>query len=261
MSDTRRFPFYANYWRSIRGMKPAKRDRFVCAICAYVFDGEVPDFGGDDALEGRWCLIQSSLDASMAAAQSGSRGGAKAPAASERKAPSEDAGKAPSEGPLEDSPKGPSGNPEGPSEENDKQYRTKNVNVNVNVNEEGHSSGRPDRRRTAEVREVIDYLNAKARRSFRPVEANAKHVRARLNEGYTVEDCKRVIDLKVGEWQDEESSDGRDMSQYLRPETLFGAKFDSYLNAEPTRRSGPRISLVTGEPIDEQSPVRWGDAL
>lgn len=257
MSGNTRFPFYANYWRSIRRIRQAtKRERFFSAVCAYVFDGEEPDFGGDDELEGRWDLIQSSLDASVAAVQAGSRGGiSKAPSPKPSKAPSEDSAKAPSD----DSAKAP-------SEEEDKQLRTKNLELRTKNQEresekgKGPRSGRPDPR-TAEVREVIDYLNAKTGRQFRPVEANARHVRARLAEGYTVADCERVVDLMAGKWLGEESDDGRDMGQYLRPETLFGPKFDGYLNSGPTSpgQSGPRVSFITGEGLEPQA--KRGDAL
>ena len=55
-----------------------------------------------------------------------------------------------------------------------------------------------------------------------------------MNEGFTVDDFKKVIDNKSAEW-------GKDskMSKYLRPETLFGTKFESYLNqtAVKTKKS------------------------
>ena len=40
-----------------------------------------------------------------------------------------------------------------------------------------------------------------------------------------MEDFKAVIDYKVSEWK------GTKMEDYLRPETLFGTKFESYLNS------------------------------
>ena len=49
-------------------------------------------------------------------------------------------------------------------------------------------------------------------------------INARLKEGFTVEDFKTVIDKKVDEWK------GTELEQYLRPDTLFGTKFESYLN-------------------------------
>jgi hypothetical protein len=51
---------------------------------------------------------------------------------------------------------------------------------------------------------------------------------ARFNEGYTLEDFKQVIDVKTEEWKD-----NPEFFKYLRPETLFGSKFDSYLNQKP----------------------------
>jgi uncharacterized phage protein (TIGR02220 family) len=80
-------------------------------------------------------------------------------------------------------------------------------------------SGKPD-----PASEVLDYLNEKSGRSFRNVKANADLVRARLKEGATVEQIKAVIDVKVKAW----SNDPK-MAEYLRPETLFGArKFAQY---------------------------------
>lgn len=73
---------------------------------------------------------------------------------------------------------------------------------------------------------IIKYLNEKADKSFKlKTEAHRKYVSARLNEGFTEEDCKTVIDKKVNEWK------GSEMDQYLRPETLFRpSKFEGYLN-------------------------------
>ena len=77
----------------------------------------------------------------------------------------------------------------------------------------------------SEIKEIISYLNQKARTNYKPTtKATQKHINARLNEGYTVEDFKKVIDTKCSEWLN------TDYSKYLRPETLFGNKFESYLN-------------------------------
>ncbi|MED1557552.1 phage replisome organizer N-terminal domain-containing protein [Bacillus paramycoides] len=80
--------------------------------------------------------------------------------------------------------------------------------------------------------EIIQYLNEKASKSFNPkTEGHRKHIRARWNEGYTVENFKTVIDKKVEQWKDAFSQDGKPLSDYLRPSTLFSQKhFDNYLN-------------------------------
>lgn len=74
--------------------------------------------------------------------------------------------------------------------------------------------------------EIVNYLNEKAGTGYRAgTEDTRKHIRARLSEGFTVEDFKTVIDKKVKEWK------GTEMEKYLRPMTLFSTKFESYLNA------------------------------
>ena len=74
--------------------------------------------------------------------------------------------------------------------------------------------------------EIISYLTAKAGTAYRPTGADTvKHIRARLSEGFTVNDFFTVIDKKCTEWLN------TDMAKYLRPSTLFGQKFESYLNA------------------------------
>ena len=77
-----------------------------------------------------------------------------------------------------------------------------------------------------EIKEVIDYLNKVCGTKYKPTTAaTKKYLNGRLNDGFTVEDCKHVIDVKAAEWT------GTKYAQYLRPETLFSAsKFEGYLN-------------------------------
>ena len=86
-------------------------------------------------------------------------------------------------------------------------------------------------------KEVIEYLNEKANRQYRNVESNKKHIRARFNEGYTLEDFKTVIDTKVSEWFNTK------WEKYLQPSTLFGNKFDQYLNEIPKNKPREEIKL------------------
>lgn len=79
---------------------------------------------------------------------------------------------------------------------------------------------------TNTTKEVVTYLNDKTGKSFSPsTKSTQKHVSARLKEGFTADDFKSVIDKKVSDWGNDPN-----MSKYLRPETLFGTKFESYLN-------------------------------
>ncbi len=81
------------------------------------------------------------------------------------------------------------------------------------------------------VAEAVDYLNCRTGRSFKAAsKATVRHARARVAEGYGIEDFKRVIDVKAAQWENDPN-----MSRYLRPETLFGPKFESYLNETPCK--------------------------
>ena len=80
---------------------------------------------------------------------------------------------------------------------------------------------------------VIDYLNEKTERTgkdrYSSTSTKTKTlIKSRLKEKYELEDFKTVIDKKCKEWL------GTDMEKYLRPETLFGNKFESYLKQKTT---------------------------
>ena len=87
--------------------------------------------------------------------------------------------------------------------------------------------------------EVVEYLNQKTGKNFKHTsKVTQRHIRARLAEGFTVSDFKQVIDKKCSDWLRDQK-----MKEYLRPETLFGTKFESYLNSKSTtaRPKGPYI--------------------
>jgi uncharacterized phage protein (TIGR02220 family) len=87
-----------------------------------------------------------------------------------------------------------------------------------------NKSGKPDHAQERE--EIINYLNEKSGKAYRPNSAKTKQlISARLNEGFTVDDFKTVIDNKVSSWLG-----NKDMEKFLRPETLFSPKFEGYLN-------------------------------
>lgn len=79
---------------------------------------------------------------------------------------------------------------------------------------------------------IISRLNEKAGTAYRATsKATQSHINARLAEGYSVEDFFKVIDKKCADWRGDPK-----MEKYLRPETLFGSKFESYLNAPASAR-------------------------
>lgn len=76
------------------------------------------------------------------------------------------------------------------------------------------------------IRDIVAYLNERAGVNFKATaDKTVSLISARINEGYSVEDFKKVIDNKVAEWKDD-----HEMARFIRPMTLFGTKFESYLN-------------------------------
>ena len=73
-------------------------------------------------------------------------------------------------------------------------------------------------------KDIIEYLNSKTKSNYKITEANKKPIKARLKEKYLLQDFITVIDKKTTEWI------GTEYEKYLQPSTLFGNKFDGYLN-------------------------------
>ncbi|PFR72894.1 replication protein [Bacillus cereus] len=85
--------------------------------------------------------------------------------------------------------------------------------------------------------DIVSYLNEKVGKSFKHTTAKTRSlIKARFKDGFTMNDFKQVIDIKAAQW-----SNDSHMSQYLRPETLFGTKFESYLN-EKIKGAGSNAS-------------------
>lgn len=75
------------------------------------------------------------------------------------------------------------------------------------------------------IKDIILYLNSVCNTRYKYNSTKTqKLINARLNEGFTLEDFKQVIDKKYNDWKNTK------WEQYLRPETLFGTKFEGYLN-------------------------------
>lgn len=90
----------------------------------------------------------------------------------------------------------------------------------------GDTTIKPNPKPKPKVKDIIDYLNEKAGKHFKPsTDATKAKINARINDGFTIDDFKKVIDIKSSQWKDDPAMNG-----FLRPETLFGTKFESYLN-------------------------------
>ncbi|UBH21601.1 conserved phage C-terminal domain-containing protein [Macrococcus armenti] len=110
-------------------------------------------------------------------------------------------------------------------QDDDNQQQTNNkpttnqqqTNTNKNVKNEKNEKNK----------DIVAYLNLKAGKEFKhTTKKTQSFINARLEEGFTIDDFKKVIDIKCSEWKNS------DMNKYLRPETLFSTKFESYLNQD-----------------------------
>lgn len=98
-----------------------------------------------------------------------------------------------------------------------------------------------DKDRDKDTENIISFLNSTTGSKYKAsTDKTRRLIAARLAEGFTVDDFKAVISKKAKEWQ------GTDMAQYLRPETLFGTKFEGYLN-QPEVRNNRRSPLSRAE--------------
>ena len=96
-----------------------------------------------------------------------------------------------------------------------------------------------DNNKLSIYKEIISYLNLKAKKNFKiNTASHQKFIKARLKEGYVLEDFKKVVDVMVAKWK------GTDYEQYLQPQTLFGNKMDNYLNQPMPKRSTILTSTV-----------------
>jgi len=102
---------------------------------------------------------------------------------------------------------------------------------------------------TEAVEEIVSYLNEATGKSFKPdTKDTLRHINGRWKEGHRVPSFKAVIDNRVGKWGHDSK-----MKEFLRPSTLFGPKFESYLN------SSPAIASPGWDIPERMTKPRWED--
>ena len=84
--------------------------------------------------------------------------------------------------------------------------------------------------------EIVAALNRAAGTAYRPTSRKTRQlIRARWAEGFRLEDFEAVVATMSAAWLPDPK-----MCSYLRPETLFGTKFESYLNRRAARKEADR---------------------
>lgn len=120
------------------------------------------------------------------------------------------------------------------------------------INKENiYSQAKPDGVDPNTINQVIEYLNERTESHYKLTTPKTRRlITARLKEGFTLDEFKTVIDKKNAEW----SADDK-MNKFLRPETLFGTKFETYLNekvkGQPNKNDPyytEKINPMTGQP-------------
>lgn len=118
------------------------------------------------------------------------------------------------------------------TKENQKENESKthqDVNVIVNVND--NVDVNVNKITIAEIKGIIEYLNIKSNSHYKySTDKTQTLIKARIKDGFTLDDFKIVIDKKCEEWL------GTDFEKFLRPETLFSNKFEGYLNQKITAK-------------------------
>ena len=117
------------------------------------------------------------------------------------------------------------------TKENQKEIKIKS-NENQKENEsKTHQDVNVNKITLAEIKGIIEYLNIKSNSHYKySTDKTQTLIKARIKDGFTLDDFKIVIDKKCEEWL------GTDFEKFLRPETLFSNKFEGYLNQKITAK-------------------------
>lgn len=84
------------------------------------------------------------------------------------------------------------------------------------------------------IEDVLTDLNSCLKTAYKTTNVKTRElIRARLNDGFTLENFKTVHRKKISEWGND-----KEMRVYLRPITLYGTKFESYLNQPELKEVG-----------------------
>lgn len=220
--------FYRSFYEAVKDLPPEEFKESVQAILDYGLDDKPPDKQGTIA-HTVFSLARPQIDANNRRFKNGCKGG-KEPNRNQTRTKTEpncnQTGTKPEPNPNRDGTK-----PE-PKEKGERRKEKGEINNNKTIMSPPTSRDEL----TYPYGAVVDYLNSKAGTRYKhSSEDTRKHIRARVNDGYTLDDFKAVIDRKVEEWK------GTEWEKFLRPSTLFGSKFEGYLN----QMDGPRYAKKT----------------
>lgn len=201
-------------------MEEANRNDFFAALVTYLATGDEPDsLQGEAAVV--WTAIFPSLETYRAKVKAGQRGGKKSGKARRVKA-----GKKVSEANAQ-------ANAEAKGQADAQAESEANAEAKGQPKDKDKVITKVITNPIAPYGEILDYLNEVCGTHYRQGDKTKSLIRARLNDGFDLNDFKAVIDTKAAEWLKDPK-----MAKFLRPETLFGTKFESYLNQPQAAKGG-----------------------
>lgn len=204
--------------------EPREREQIYRAIIEYLYYGDEPDYLQGGA-KGYFIAIKPTLDTHHARREAGKKGGR--PKKQNESNP--DADEVSSGNQTEkqtESKTKPKGKAKG--KQTAKQNES-DIDIDIDIDDSPNGESNVEQ---IPYEEIIAYLNEQAVRSFKATKKAKELIHARWNEGYRLDDFKKVIDNKCAQWVDDAN-----MRQYLQPSTLFAVShFDEYLNQTPTTK-------------------------
>lgn len=208
-------------------------DELIGMIVRFLRTGEEPS-PRTDAQRMALAMVRPVLDKSRKRIVAGSEGGSKSASKAASKQPSKRQSKQASKTPSE---------PESEEESNAASKKASDIYSSSSLplpdspsEEEGCGEGDG----AIPYAEIVAALNEAAGTSYRPTSKKTRQlIHSRWAEGFRLHDFEAVIDTMSAAWLNDPK-----MAAYLRPETLFGTKFESYLN-----RPRPRKGALDGDPF------------
>ena len=102
------------------------------------------------------------------------------------------------------------------------------------------------------IENVIDYLNEKTNKRFTAKNKQTiRFINARIKDGYNENDFRKVIEIKSAKWLNSS------MEDYLRPQTLFSGKMESYLNEKNNKKKTNERFTKTQSEVDKAKQLDW----
>jgi len=125
------------------------------------------------------------------------------------------------------------------------EYRDKSIEIDSNTI-------KPLSSKHDDMQKIIDYLNQKLATQYKSTtKKTVSLIHARFAEGFVYQDFVTVIDKKIKEWL------GTESQIYLRPETLFGTKFEGYLNQKEAVAYGRSEKYITANASPNNGGTDW----